>query len=146
MDFKVVCCCCHLRLIWRGRECIKIFMNQYDSNSKRMGGVVTAWRVANLTKFKSVLPLKKRIDLLGLSAFFLNCHFKIYFCIGLRHCLVCGNENEENIILCSTCPRAYHTNCITPHMSKVILVNKKLFYDLARHPPLAVVSGCINGA
>ena len=61
---------------------------------------------------------------------------------GLRHCLVCGGEAEDaapkaeaaavpknkkatekeaddGFVLCSGCPRAYHTTCITPPLAKV---------------------------
>eukprot|EP00092_Neocalanus_flemingeri_P068100 GFUD01083168.1.p1 GENE.GFUD01083168.1~~GFUD01083168.1.p1 ORF type:complete len:2042 (+),score=445.04 GFUD01083168.1:252-6377(+) len=45
-----------------------------------------------------------------------------YECInkatGLRHCLVCGGQEGSNLVHCSTCPRAYHTNCINPAMAK----------------------------
>lgn len=37
---------------------------------------------------------------------------------GLRHCLVCGLQQEEGLILCSSCPRAYHENCMTPPLAK----------------------------
>ena len=46
-----------------------------------------------------------------------------YECInkatGVKHCLVCGNQGGKNIITCSTCPRAYHTDCLSPQLSKV---------------------------
>ena len=46
-----------------------------------------------------------------------------YECInkatGARHCLVCGDQEGTNLIHCTSCPRAYHTNCINPNMSKV---------------------------
>merc|ERR1711997_1171739 len=38
---------------------------------------------------------------------------------GLKHCLVCGNQSGKNIISCATCPRAYHTDCLSPQLSKV---------------------------
>jgi len=45
-----------------------------------------------------------------------------YECInkatGARHCLVCGDQEGTNLIHCTSCPRAYHTNCINPNMSK----------------------------
>jgi len=45
-----------------------------------------------------------------------------YECInkatGLRHCLVCGGQEGANLVHCSSCPRAYHTNCINPAMAK----------------------------
>jgi len=45
-----------------------------------------------------------------------------YECInkatGLRHCLVCGGQEGTNLVHCSSCPRAYHTNCINPAMAK----------------------------
>jgi len=37
---------------------------------------------------------------------------------GLRHCLVCGSQEEKHLILCATCPRAYHADCIQPNMAK----------------------------
>jgi len=37
---------------------------------------------------------------------------------GLRHCLVCGSQAEKHMILCATCPRAYHGDCIQPNMAK----------------------------
>ena len=46
-----------------------------------------------------------------------------YECInkatGVKHCLVCGSQTGKNIIICSTCPRAYHTDCLSPQLSKV---------------------------
>ena len=46
-----------------------------------------------------------------------------YECInkatGARHCLVCGDQEGNNLIHCTSCPRAYHTNCINPALSKV---------------------------
>ena len=38
---------------------------------------------------------------------------------GVKHCLVCGKEDGKNQILCATCPRAYHTTCLSPALSKV---------------------------
>ena len=38
---------------------------------------------------------------------------------GVKHCLVCGNQSGKNIISCATCPRAYHTDCLSPQLSKV---------------------------
>ena len=56
-----------------------------------------------------------------------------YECInkatGVKHCLVCGNQGGKNIISCSTCPRAYHINCLSPSLSKVS-VFVVLFDDL----------------
>lgn len=37
---------------------------------------------------------------------------------GARHCLVCGSEEEANLLLCNSCPRAYHTSCLTPALAK----------------------------
>ena len=46
-----------------------------------------------------------------------------YECInkatGVKHCLVCGKLEGKNLIPCATCPRAYHTNCLSPSLSKV---------------------------
>ena len=46
-----------------------------------------------------------------------------YECInkatGVKHCLVCGKLEGKNLIPCGTCPRAYHTNCLSPSLSKV---------------------------
>ena len=39
---------------------------------------------------------------------------------GVKHCLVCGKQDGKNLILCITCPRAYHTTCLSPALSKVI--------------------------
>ncbi len=39
-----------------------------------------------------------------------------------RHCLVCGKQDLKNIVHCSSCPRAYHTNCLSPQLSKVKLI------------------------
>lgn len=36
-----------------------------------------------------------------------------------RHCLVCGGTEGRTLVHCSVCPRAYHTTCITPNLSKV---------------------------
>ena len=33
--------------------------------------------------------------------------------------MVCGDQEGTNLIHCTSCPRAYHTNCINPNMSKV---------------------------
>jgi PHD-finger len=38
--------------------------------------------------------------------------------------LVCGSEEENNQLLCSSCPRAYHTSCLTPPLPKVIRSHK----------------------
>lgn len=49
-----------------------------------------------------------------------------YECInkatGLKHCLVCGKQEGKNLILCSSCPRAYHTTCLSPALSKVRII------------------------
>lgn len=46
-----------------------------------------------------------------------------YECINkatnLKHCLVCGKTGGKNMVLCTACPRSYHTDCITPPLSKV---------------------------
>ena len=46
-----------------------------------------------------------------------------YECInkatGVKHCLVCGKLEGKNLIPCATCPRAYHTDCLSPSLSKV---------------------------
>ena len=46
-----------------------------------------------------------------------------YECInkatGEKHCLVCGGQEGDNMIHCTSCPRAYHMNCIQPAMTKV---------------------------
>jgi len=42
---------------------------------------------------------------------------------GLRHCLVCGGEEVEGLVLCSGCPRAYHLNCINPPLAKILGCN-----------------------
>ena len=58
-----------------------------------------------------------------------------YECInkatGVKHCLVCGSQTGKNIIICSTCPRAYHTDCLSPQLSKVSR-HSRLFIYLAR--------------
>ncbi|KAK3859096.1 hypothetical protein Pcinc_023641 [Petrolisthes cinctipes] len=36
-----------------------------------------------------------------------------------RHCLVCGGTEGRTLVHCSVCPRAYHTTCITPTLTKV---------------------------
>ena len=50
-----------------------------------------------------------------------------YECInkatGVKHCLVCGKLEGKNLIPCATCPRAYHTNCLSPSLSKVSTAN-----------------------
>jgi hypothetical protein len=47
-----------------------------------------------------------------------------YECINkataTKHCLVCGKQDGKNLIPCATCPRAYHTGCLSPALSKVI--------------------------
>ena len=59
---------------------------------------------------------------LFVSLTLLTCRY-CYECInkatGARHCLVCGDQEGTNLIHCTSCPRAYHTNCINPNMSKV---------------------------
>ena len=49
-----------------------------------------------------------------------------YECVNkatnLKHCLVCGKMDGKNLILCITCPRAYHTSCLSPALSKVCVV------------------------
>ena len=46
-----------------------------------------------------------------------------YECInkatGERHCLVCGGQDGGNLLLCTSCPRAYHMTCIQPALTKV---------------------------
>ena len=50
-----------------------------------------------------------------------------YECInkatGEKHCLVCGGQGGDNMINCTSCPRAYHMNCIQPALTKVIYFN-----------------------
>jgi hypothetical protein len=36
---------------------------------------------------------------------------------------VCGSEEETHLLLCNSCPRAYHTSCLTPPLAKVKLIN-----------------------
>jgi len=36
-----------------------------------------------------------------------------------RHCLVCGKQEGKNLVPCTSCPRAYHTNCLSPPLAKV---------------------------
>jgi hypothetical protein len=38
---------------------------------------------------------------------------------GVKHCLVCGKLEGKNLVACSSCPRAYHTDCLSPSLSKV---------------------------
>jgi hypothetical protein len=40
---------------------------------------------------------------------------------GVRHCLVCGKQDGKHLIPCTSCPRAYHTDCLSPSLSKVII-------------------------
>ena len=46
-----------------------------------------------------------------------------YECInkatGVKHCLVCGKQTQRNMMHCTSCPRAYHTECLTPALAKV---------------------------
>ena len=46
-----------------------------------------------------------------------------YECInkatGVKHCLVCGKQTQRNMIHCTSCPRAYHTECLSPALAKV---------------------------
>jgi len=45
-----------------------------------------------------------------------------YECInkatGERHCLVCGGQDGDSLIHCTSCPRAYHMACIQPALTK----------------------------
>ncbi|KAL7641995.1 UNVERIFIED_CONTAM: hypothetical protein RMT77_007869 [Armadillidium vulgare] len=36
-----------------------------------------------------------------------------------RHCLVCGGIEGRTLVHCASCPRAYHTSCINPPLTKV---------------------------
>ncbi|XP_059099037.1 bromodomain adjacent to zinc finger domain protein 2B-like [Tigriopus californicus] len=36
-----------------------------------------------------------------------------------KHCLVCGKLEGKNLVPCTSCPRAYHTECLSPALSKV---------------------------
>lgn len=38
---------------------------------------------------------------------------------GERNCIVCGKKTGKNLVLCDLCPRAYHTDCLQPVLSKV---------------------------
>ncbi|XP_067003297.2 bromodomain adjacent to zinc finger domain protein 2B isoform X3 [Anabrus simplex] len=39
---------------------------------------------------------------------------------GERNCIVCGKKGgSKNVVVCDTCPRAYHTDCHQPVLSKV---------------------------
>ena len=38
---------------------------------------------------------------------------------GARHCLVCGKQDGKHLVPCTSCPRAYHTECLSPALSKV---------------------------
>ncbi len=42
---------------------------------------------------------------------------------GIRHCLVCGKQDGKHLVPCTSCPRAYHTECLSPALSKVIYLN-----------------------
>ena len=48
-----------------------------------------------------------------------------YECInkatGVKHCLVCGKQTQRNMIHCTSCPRAYHTECLSPALAKVTI-------------------------
>lgn len=38
---------------------------------------------------------------------------------GIKHCLVCGKQDGKHLVPCTSCPRAYHTDCLSPALSKV---------------------------
>ena len=38
---------------------------------------------------------------------------------GIKHCLVCGKQDGKHLVPCHSCPRAYHTDCLSPALSKV---------------------------
>nr|CAD7429548.1 unnamed protein product [Timema monikensis] len=38
---------------------------------------------------------------------------------GERNCIVCGKKTGKNLVTCDLCPRAYHTDCLTPPLTKV---------------------------
>ncbi|KAJ9583619.1 hypothetical protein L9F63_022042, partial [Diploptera punctata] len=38
---------------------------------------------------------------------------------GERNCIVCGKKVGKNLVTCDLCPRAYHTDCLQPPLSKV---------------------------
>ncbi len=54
---------------------------------------------------------------------FRYCYECVNKATGARHCLVCGSEEETHLLLCNSCPRAYHTSCLTPPLAKVTLLN-----------------------
>jgi hypothetical protein len=54
---------------------------------------------------------------------FRYCYECVNKATGARHCLVCGSEEETHLLLCNSCPRAYHTSCLTPPLAKVTLIN-----------------------
>lgn len=49
-----------------------------------------------------------------------------YECInkatGVKHCLVCGKQAGKHLVSCSTCPRAYHADCLSPALHKVTII------------------------
>ncbi|KOC68375.1 Bromodomain adjacent to zinc finger domain protein 2B [Habropoda laboriosa] len=47
------------------------------------------------------------------------CHECMNKATGERNCLVCGKRVGKNLVLCELCPRAYHTDCHNPVMSKM---------------------------
>ncbi|XP_054280397.1 bromodomain adjacent to zinc finger domain protein 2B isoform X2 [Macrosteles quadrilineatus] len=38
---------------------------------------------------------------------------------GDKCCIVCGNKIGRNLVTCDNCPKAYHTDCLQPPISKV---------------------------
>lgn len=43
-----------------------------------------------------------------------------------KHCLVCGKLEGKNLVPCTSCPRAYHTECLSPALSKVNMTSSFL--------------------
>uniref|UniRef100_A0A0K8STL3 Bromodomain adjacent to zinc finger domain protein 2B n=2 Tax=Lygus hesperus TaxID=30085 RepID=A0A0K8STL3_LYGHE len=47
------------------------------------------------------------------------CHQCLNKAKGEKNCLVCGKKVGRNLLACEACPVAYHTDCMTPPLSKV---------------------------
>jgi hypothetical protein len=50
---------------------------------------------------------------------FRYCHECMNKATGERNCIVCGKKVGKNLVMCDLCPRAYHTDCLQPPLTKV---------------------------
>ena len=49
-----------------------------------------------------------------------------WYCNDCKVCIICkSNTDENNMLICDICDRAFHLNCMVPKMETVLLYYSK---------------------